>query len=111
MERRQQKEAVESRAIELRHKLTQHLGQRAQHPTTAVEHVRYEAPPPAKDPNAEKLAYPEETLTLARDSNTTEKLMSRLDWGQKLRASQRRASRWLWMWKKRVRKRNRSQWR
>jgi hypothetical protein len=32
------KESVESRAIEFRHKLTQHLGQRAQHPTTAVEH-------------------------------------------------------------------------
>jgi hypothetical protein len=38
------KEAVESHAIELRHKLAQRLGHRVQHPTTA-EHVRYEAPP------------------------------------------------------------------
>ena len=56
------KEAVVSHAIELRHKLAQRLGHRVHHPTTA-EHVRYEAPPPAKDPEAEKLVYPEETLT------------------------------------------------
>jgi hypothetical protein len=56
------KEAVESRAIELRHKLTQHLGQRVQHPATSG-HVRYETPPSAKDPKAEKLEYPDETLT------------------------------------------------
>jgi hypothetical protein len=60
------KEAVEPHAIELWHKLTQLPGQRVQHPATAG-HVRYEAPPSAKDPKkAEKLAYPEETLTPER---------------------------------------------
>jgi hypothetical protein len=104
------KEAVESHAIELRHKLTQRLEQRTQHLTTA-EHVRYEAPPSAKDPEAEKLVYPEETLTQEEGHLTSEKLMSRLGWRQKLIASQRRALRWPWRWKKRTRKRNRSQWR
>ena len=56
------KESVEAHAIELRHKLAQRLGHRVQHPTTAA-HVRYEAPPPAKDPEADKLVFPEETLT------------------------------------------------
>jgi hypothetical protein len=36
---------------------------RVKHPPSAVEHIRPEAPPPAKDPNAERLEYPEETLT------------------------------------------------
>jgi hypothetical protein len=75
----------------------------------SVEHVRYEAPTPAKDPSAEKLVYPEETLTPERERPTPEKLMSRLGWRQKLKASQRRALRWLWRWKKRVRILNWSQ--
>ena len=56
------KESVEAHAIELRHKLAQHLGQRVKYPTSSVEHIRYEAPPPAKDPNSERLACPEEDV-------------------------------------------------
>ena len=72
------KESVEAHAIELRHKLAQRLGHRVQHPT-AAEHVRYEAPPPAKDPEADKLVYPEETLTPdERASNVREVGVTRL---------------------------------
>jgi hypothetical protein len=58
------KGSVEAYAIELRHHLDgYHLQQRVQHPPSSVEHIRHEAPPPVKDPNAAKLEYPEETLT------------------------------------------------
>jgi hypothetical protein len=36
---------------------------RVKYPPAAEEHIRYEAPPPAKDPNAGRLKCPEETLT------------------------------------------------
>jgi hypothetical protein len=79
------KESVEMHAIELRHKLAQYLGQRVQHPPTAVEYIRHEAPPPAKDPNAESLVYPEETLTQTeRTSNIREIEVPRLEWRQKM---------------------------
>jgi hypothetical protein len=51
------KEAVEMYAIELRHQLVYYLQHRVQYPITAEEHIRYEAPPPAKDPNADRLKY------------------------------------------------------
>jgi hypothetical protein len=57
------KEAVEAYAIELRHQLGYYMQHRVKFPPAAEEHIRYEAPPPAKDPNAERLKYPEETLT------------------------------------------------
>jgi hypothetical protein len=57
------KEAVEMYAIELRHQLVYYFQHRVQYPITAEEYVRYEAPPPAKDPNADRLTCPEETLT------------------------------------------------
>ena len=57
------KEAVEMYAIELRHQLVYYFQHRVQYPTTAEEYVRYEAPPPAKDPNADRLTCPEETPT------------------------------------------------
>ena len=67
------KESVEPHAIELRHKLAQHLGQRVKYPTSSVEHIWYKAPPPAKDLNSDRLVCPEETLTQAeRTSNTRE---------------------------------------
>ena len=50
-------------AIELRHQMAYYFKHRVQYPTTAEEYVPYEAPPPAKDPNADHLTYPEETLT------------------------------------------------
>jgi hypothetical protein len=49
------KEAVEMYAIELRHQLVYYFQHRVQYPITAEEHIRYEAPPPAKDPNADRL--------------------------------------------------------
>jgi hypothetical protein len=47
------KEAVEMYAIELRHQLGYHMQHRVKYPPTADEHIRYEAPPPAKDPTAD----------------------------------------------------------
>jgi len=57
------RESVEMYAIELRHQLAYYFKDRVQYPPTAEEYVPYEAPPPAKDPNADHLTYPEETLT------------------------------------------------
>jgi hypothetical protein len=43
------------------------------YPTTTEEYIRYEAPPPAKDPTAEHLKYPEEMITPEeRSTNTLE---------------------------------------
>jgi hypothetical protein len=110
------KESVESHAIELRHKLAQaRLGHRVQHPTTA-EHVRYEAPPPAKDPEAEKLVCPEETLTPderasnVREVDVTAGLFAEIDNISKKGVTSR-ALRWTWRWKTWTRRRKRSQWR
>jgi hypothetical protein len=50
-------------AIELRHQLVYYFQHRVKYPITAEEYIRYEAPPPAKDPNADRLKCPEETLT------------------------------------------------
>ena len=47
------KEAVEAYAIELRHQLGYYMQHRVKYPPAVEEHIRYEAPPPAKDPNAE----------------------------------------------------------
>jgi hypothetical protein len=67
------KESVEAHAIELRHQLGRHMQHRVKHPPSSVEHIRHEAPSPAKDPNAEYLEYPEEALTPEeRTSNTLE---------------------------------------
>jgi hypothetical protein len=57
------KEPVGAYAIELRHQLGHYMQHQVEHPPSSVEHIRHEAPPPAKDPNAERLEYPEETLT------------------------------------------------
>jgi hypothetical protein len=58
------KESVEAYAIELWHQLGYHMQHWVKHPPSAVEHIRHEAPPPAKDPNAERLgcALSEEAL-------------------------------------------------
>jgi hypothetical protein len=88
------------------------VGQRAQHPATAG-HVRYEAPPPAKDPKAEKLTCHEETLTPEerasniREVDVTAGLAAEIDSISKKGVTMAMDST-SWMWKKRTRKRNRS---
>jgi hypothetical protein len=103
-------ESVGAYAIALRHQLGYYMKHRVQHPLTAVEHIRHEAPPPAKDPNAERMEYTEETLTTEKGGPTPWTLLKLRDWRQKLTRYRRRC-RWIWETVARVGvKRKQSQW-